>query len=240
MTNRPIVASDPTGHFCVGDVEECIGNDKVDGGGTGDGGKNKRDQDEKTDTNDNGVPDVADPNWVIPPIQGICQYDSLIECLYSGGAWPDGKNYTFTDEEWRQFTLALYYDVYRRSHEGDGFWTLEYDPTGISQDGGLFVPFHTEAYYHRTEYDTPFWNGYGAYSGDVCFKNGKCYDRNDFNYIAQGVWSGAAHEGDTGAIGVPNVWKWNQYGHLASRDVTYWSGRGLSVWDYYINTVGKP
>jgi len=32
--NRPIVANDPTGHYCVGDVEECVDDKK---GGTGQG-----------------------------------------------------------------------------------------------------------------------------------------------------------------------------------------------------------
>ena len=27
MTNRPVNASDPTGHYCVGDVEECVNED---------------------------------------------------------------------------------------------------------------------------------------------------------------------------------------------------------------------
>ena len=237
VTNRPVNFSDPTGHdydcgvlLCPEDMR-----DDSDEGGSGDG---RGDSD--TDTNGNGVPDVADPDSVIPQSGGPCQYDNLVECLYSGGAWPSG-NYTISDDEWDQFTLALYYDVYRRSRRGDGFWTLVYDPTGRSKmAGSLFVPFHTEAYYHREVYDTPFWDHYGAYSGNVCFESGKCYARNDVNYVAQGMWSGAATEGDLGTTVVANVWKWNEYGHLASQGVNYWAGRGAALWNTYIHLVGEP
>ena len=32
VTNRPVNATDPTGHYCVGDVEECVDDNSDDGG----------------------------------------------------------------------------------------------------------------------------------------------------------------------------------------------------------------
>jgi hypothetical protein len=250
VTNRPINFNDPTGHMRLRDgptqdrfklslyrkykpkPAKIIKHDN------GDGGRDNGD----TDTNGNGVPDAPDPNVVIPESGGTCQYGDLTECLYSGGAWPSG-DFIISDEEWNQLTLALFYDVYSRSHKGDGFWTLVYDPTGRSkQENTLFVPFHTEGYYHREVYDTPFWNHYGAYSGNVCFESGTCYDRNDVNYVAQGMWSAAALEGPIGAIVVANVWKLTQYDppHLASADVNYWAARGVAIYDNYINLGLEP
>ncbi len=182
--------------------------------------------DTETDTNNNGVPDKPDTLWEIPPSGDTCQYASLVECLYSGGAWPDG-DYTFTDDEWADFTLALYMDVHRR--ERDGFWTIQYNP---EHQKWPFAPFHNENYNHRGVYDTPFWDHYGKYSGDVCFNNGECHNRNDVNYIAQGMWSAAAGEGKFGGEFIANLWK-KRYGHEASPEVLYWVGVGVDLYKAY-------
>ncbi len=239
VANNPLRYTDPTGHIACDDFNALGGcYTAPGGGGSGFGGVGDRDgggdgdpDGGGTDTNGNGVPDVPDPNAVMPHPSHPCQYDNLVECVYSGGYWPSG-DYTFTDEEWDAFTLTIYYDVNRRAHTGDGFWTHEYAPLGTSNQP-LFVPFHTEAYYDRRGYDTIFWNAYDTYSGNVCFENGDCYDRNDVNYIAQGMWSGAAGEGPIGAVVVAEVWKKDQYNHPASEDVKFWSAKGADIYTGY-------
>jgi hypothetical protein len=55
-------------------------------------------------------------------------------------------------------------------------------------------------------YDTPLWDGYGAYIGKVCF-NGECYNRSEVNYVAQGMWVAASEQSNAeGRLGV-TAWK---------------------------------
>ncbi len=183
--------------------------------------------DSETDTNGNGVPDEPDPWAVVPPAQGVCEYDLLLECLYSGGLLPSG-DYSISDEEWAAFTLALYMDVHRRA--GDGFYTMELNP---GKQNWPYAPFHNENYNHRAIYDTPFWNGNGTLTGNICFSNGQCHDRNDVNYIAQGMWSAAAHEGKVGGKFIANYWKQDQYGHGASPEVLHWVEVGVDLYNLY-------
>ena len=189
------------------------------------------------DTNGNGIPDMPDPAWEVGHPYETCKYDNLVECYYSGGYWPSGDT-TFNDEEWDAFTLALYLDILKRSQEDGGFWTHEWDGTEGAETK-FWLPFHTQGYFARKGYDTPFWNGSeveAVYTGNVCFENGSCYDRNDVNYIAQGMWSAAAHEGPLGipgALGAANAWKWVKYQHLASPSVNYWAVQGAIIYNRY-------
>ncbi len=247
VMNSPIGYNDPSGHEpkygCYtstnGQCQNANGTSIIEGNGRGGGGGG---DDGDTDTNGNGIPDKPDPTWVIPPSGGPCMYDTLLECLYSGGAWPSGDT-TFTDEEWAEFEYALYLDIYRRSQEGeDGFWTSEFDPTGRYADfvshlkawdfknwnPSLFLPFHSKSYYDREFYDTPFWDHKNFYSGNVCFESGDCYPRNDVNYIAQGMWSAAASEGYHGALGATTGWKFTQYGYPASYGANSWAMQGVT------------
>lgn len=93
MTNRPIVANDPTGHYCVGDVEECVAHDDVDEGGTGDGYQPPDPDDELSgDQGTNGAGAVVDPEYTVesllldnPDFDPFrCKYSSSSECIYSG------------------------------------------------------------------------------------------------------------------------------------------------------------
>jgi hypothetical protein len=234
VTNRPVNFNDPTGHSMNVDdgvgkcdakcIEELNIRNKVNEK-KNNGGRDNKD----TDTNGNGIPDVPDPNGVIPPAQSLNCQMSLIECLYSGSLLPDG-DITISDQEWSDFTRALFYDVKRRASEGDGFWTHHFNPENQEWP---FVPFHTKEYNHRAEYDTPFWDGYGQAKGNVCFTSGKCYSRNDVNYIAQGMWSAAAHEGKWGGEFIANYWKQQQYGHDASPEVLYWIDVGVDTYAKY-------
>jgi hypothetical protein len=164
---------------------------------------------------------------------GECHYGNVVECLYAGLLLPSG-DFTISEDEWNSLMLALYLDILRRSTEGDGFWTSKYNQTGHT---GLYPPFHTYEYFHREKYDTPFWNGdtsgKNAYTGNICFENGKCHNRNDVNYVAQGMWSAAAHEGQLGGLVAANAWKWNQYKKLASPNVMYWTMRGVITYQQY-------
>ena len=55
-------------------------------------------------------------------------------------------------------------------------------------------------------YDTPFFNGYGLYSGTGCL-NGKCYDRSELNYIAQGaLWAAVGVSKEAGHE-IVEAWK---------------------------------
>lgn len=95
------------------------------------------------------------------------------------------------------------YEYLRYGIFGEGFWTQTFDPDGRQGINPFFVPFHTETYYMREIYDTPLFNGdtsgNNAYVGTICI-NGKCSDRNDLNYVAQGMWSAAAGETSYGAM----------------------------------------
>jgi hypothetical protein len=238
--NNPIRYTDPTGHRPIIDEDEN-GNPIVDtdwrpGGGNGRGGT-------ETDTNGNGIPDVPDPTWSIPTgMSGYpttCEYDSIVECLYAGKLLPSG-DISISNDEWNKFTLALFLDIFKRSIEGDGFWTADFNPMGKNIKYFLidpFVPFHTSGYHDRKWYDTPFFNGdpngENLYTGNVCFENGKCHDRNDVNYIAQGMWSAAAHEGQLGALIAVNAWKYTEYEHSASPSVMYWTMQGVLTYQQY-------
>ena len=104
------------------------------------------------------------------------------------------------------------------------------------------MPFHTATYFNREGYDTPLWNGSekepAPYMGNICFVNGSnydCYDRNDVNYIAQGMWSAASSEGRIGAWASANAWKIKKYFHLGSADVNYWAQQGVTIYNSYNN-----
>jgi hypothetical protein len=182
----------------------------------------------QTDTNGNGIPDVPDPTWAIPPMRGVCSYNDLTECLYSGGFWPSGTLWV-TDEEWDELKLALFYDINERIGE-ESVWTPDLKPENMSWP---FFPFHSEDYHHRMIYDTPFWNGtHGQFEGDVCFETGACYAREDVNYIAQGMWSAAANEGILGGLVIANAWKLVEYQHFANSGSQYWTVQGVLTYEY--------
>ena len=232
VLNTPINASDPTGHKCSGEIDECLDDDgnPINGVGIPDDSDKGRRGDDDIDTNGNGVPDVPDPTFEIQYPNHICKFDNLVECTYARGYWPSG-DYTFSDEEWRQFTIAIFLDIVRRS---PSFWTLEFNADNREWP---FVPFHTEEYYAREGYDTIFWNGdttgTNPLTGNVCFENGNCYQRNDVNYVAQGMWSAANYEGHWGAEKAANYWKQKEYGHGASAEVLYWVNVGVDLYNQY-------
>ena len=230
--NNPINYIDPSGHL-PGYFDPIKSVSSVGGGGCGTRGQPSCGGG-GTDTNDNGIPDMPDSTVEIPQPSGVCEYDNIIECTYSGGYWPSG-DYTFSDEEWAMFEQAIYLDIARRANEGDGFWTNEFDPPGPPsvRTDRLFLPYHTASYYDRQGYDTIFWNGSETdprYSGNICFESGACYDRTEVNYIAQGMWSAAASEGHVGAFFAANVWNLYKYEHLASLDEIYWSIHGVNAY----------
>jgi hypothetical protein len=100
VTNRPVVANDPTGHYCVGDVEECVDDNE---GGTGP--TPPIDEEEKDNQSSNGD-DALDllmglhPNsctmdsCYLPP---DCwnPYDDYYLCgAHTSPRWPDYYNFT--------------------------------------------------------------------------------------------------------------------------------------------------
>ena len=227
VNNNPLRYTDPTGHSTWDGSNEGSGS----GHSTCDldcwRAKNQGDE---TDTNSNGVPDLPIATYEIEHPDHICEYGNLVECTYSRGYWPEG-DYTFSDEEWKAFTITLFLDILRRS---SSWYSLEYNH---GDHEWPFAPFHSDAYYERKIYDTVFWNGDSsgvhALTGDVCFNDGACHSRNDVNYIAQGMWSAADHEGHWGAEWAANSWKQQQYHHDASPEVLYWVNVGVDTYNNY-------
>ena len=95
MTNRPVVATDPTGHYCVGDVEECVAHDDADEGGTGSGYQPPDPDDELS--GDGGGGEYCDPVLGCEnPDAGI--YCDQVKCWQDGatvvnGTWEDPAVY---------------------------------------------------------------------------------------------------------------------------------------------------
>jgi RHS repeat-associated protein len=225
--NNPVRYNDPTGHW----MTEGDGGCNPDVPGDCDPPSQPRDPGDKDKDND-GIPDTPDMSSTVSSDGSICYSGDLIECLYSGSLLPNG-DIIISDDEWEMFVLALYLDILGRA--GDGFWTFEFNPGDREWP---FIPFHTEGYYQREGYDTPFWNGY-TLTGNACFSSGNCYNRNDVNYIAQGMWSAAAHEGPWGAQYIANKWKQMQYGKDASPGVLFWVHYVVAAY-YNMGSEGIP
>lgn len=209
VNNNPIRYSDPTGHMLEND----------DYGGVGPTPPIPP-RDDDTDTDDDGVPNIPDPEF--PPIEAIRDVDpdcipgNLVECFYSHGYMPAGDY----DISWSEFWLlmkAIRYDVDQRDSLTD--------------------------YSYRGWYDTPFYDGgagaspEGALESNLCVQMIGCFERHELNYIAQGQASAKSYEGRGLMVVLITGWKIDQYeGSLPSYKTLRAANIGYS---YYTWTHGS-
>ena len=163
-----------------------------------------RDPDD-TDKDNDGYPDVPDPHAGLVPMgthsDATCSPANLVECFYRRGRLPAGV-WNISKSQIDQLMLAVYYDISRRIPPVD--WAI------------------------RGRYDTPLWDGYGADTGTACVA-GECYDRNEVNYFAQGMFS-AKNEGRFLGQCIVDLWNKTQYGHVASSGEKLWFGKGYKFY----------
>jgi RHS repeat-associated protein len=189
--NNPLKYTDPSGHFtCSSDRNSddyCPGNNgSISSNGTGN--RSGRDSGEAGNvTIDNPPPNIPDPSLTIPPLDGdTCpQSYTLIQCAYSGDYYaPYGtdSDIFLSNDELNQLLLAIFFDLKHR------------EPVG-GYDFGV-----------RSVYDTPLWDEYGKFIGNVCIGS-ECYKRSEVNYVAQGMWAAASNQSNQeGRLGVL-AWK---------------------------------
>lgn len=190
-------------------------NDDEEPSGSGNNSDDKCTRNGGCDANGDGVPDVPDP--YTPPVplgtnsDPKCLPGDLVECFYRRGRLPTG-NWNISQDELNSLMLAVYYDIAKR-------------PVSLSD------------FNDRAIYDTPFWDGFGADKGSACIRN-SCYARTDVNYFAQGMYS-AKYEGQVGGLTLMNVWKLQQYHHLASSGSMDWFNTGFSFYES-VSPVPSP
>ena len=167
-----------------------------------------------TDSDNDGYPDVPDP-FADPVIIGTkpdpyCTPEDIVECFYRRGRLPSGE-WIISQEQLNQLMLAVYYDISGR-------------------------PWSPWDWYSRRAYDTPLWDGYLADTGTIC-TGGQCYDRNEVNYIAQGMYSAKYEKRQLGES-IVEGWNQIQYSHGASEGEIKWYNEGYDfymhqAWFYY-------
>jgi len=193
--NNPVGFTDPTGHFtCSSDKtsdDYCPGHSSPTppippaSGSEGDGGeRGGRDSGEEGEENKDNPPNYPDPSLTIPPLDGgVCPEGfTLVQCAYMGDYYNPYGDITMDNSEFSQLILAIFSDIKHREPVGG------YD------------------FANRSVYDTPLWDNYGKYTGNVCFGN-DCYKRSEVNYVAQGMWVAASKQTNAeGRLGV-TLWK---------------------------------
>ena len=185
MLNTPINASDPTGHKCSGEIDECLDDDGnpingADKGGMGGG--------DPYDQDDDGVPDVPNPYIVrktgTAMDEPYCSSENtVVECFYNSQVLLIDGQITIEADDFNSLLFAIFYDI--KAHE--------------LVDGRL-------KRWDALKYDTPFFD-YGKLGGKVCVSD-QCYSRSEVNYIAQGMIS--ASNGLTLAEGEKRVYNWKK------------------------------
>lgn len=211
VQNTPVNASDPTGHKCVGDVGECLEDDKpVNGAGeSGD-----------TDTDGDGIPNIPDPEY--PPItpgrgeDADCVPGNLVECFYNHGYMPAG-DYNISWSEFWLLMKAISYDIDQRDSLTDYSYRGWYDTPFY--DGGLNA------------------TAGGPLKSNLCIQMLGCFERHELNYIAQGQASAKAYEGRVLMAALIVGWKMDQYeGSMPS----YKTLRAANIgYNYYTWTHGS-
>ena len=223
---NPVNLVDPTGHnpwwcayssnpidcaekwyddIAVGDDINCVdGNGNIDAACIARYNLNLWDSirnPDDTDKDDDGYPDEPDPHAELISMgthsDATCSPSNLVECFYRRGRLPSG-DWNISKSQIDQLMLAVYYDISRRVPPVD--WII------------------------RGRYDTPLWDGYGVDNGQACVA-GECYDRNEVNYFAQGMFS-AKNEGRFLGRCIVDLWNETQYGHGASSGEKIWHEKG--------------
>ena len=158
-----------------------------DGGGGGGPTPPIPDRDDNTDTDDDGVPNIPDPEYhPITPGRSEdpdCIPGNLVECFYGGGYMPAG-DYKISWTEFWLLMKAIRYDIDQRDSLTD--------------------------YDYRSWYDTPFYDG-GELKGNLCVQMVGCFERHELNYVAQGQASAKAYEGRALMVTLITGWKIDQY-----------------------------
>ena len=231
VMNRPVVASDPTGNYCVGDVEECVAHDDADEGGTGDGYQPPDPGNEHSggscDTNNNGVSDIVCPDqdntrefW---DVQRANAYDAtcpagtpLVECYYAHGSLFMGDETLYISAaEFNELMLAIYYEVNGRN-------SIDLSVTSIN-------------------FDTPFYDlsrTGTALPGRACIDGLGCYSRTEINYVAQGIIAAGAGQSREGGLEKVIAWKLASAQHLPSQGTVSMYDVGYNF--YHIQNGSMP
>ena len=209
VENRPVNATDPTGHMILCD-EACEHDNEPaqplspepQGGGGGGGDK---------DEDDDGYPEIPDPSY--PSVPTItydgCDETNLVECFYARERpYFDNGVLDITQAELNMLYLAVFFDI---KHRDRGTWD-------------------------RFNYDTPLWDGWGGTPGSVCIRD-ICYDRPEVNYFAQGMYSAA--EGESLQEGKEVVYDYKELMHTInpgtypsatpSAGTLYWFEQGYNA-----------
>jgi hypothetical protein len=234
VNNNPVNATDPTGHQCVGEPEECLEDDGTTGPGFPGGGGSpgagncsgsgcQGDDDDHDpdstdggagcDTNGNGIPDIPCPGLTTRDWNDgfnrlgspdICPVTSLIECYYLHASLNMGQTPMNIDLNDFQALMLAIY----------------YEVNG-RESGDLIVS--------SMSFDTPFYDhgvfGGGALPGTACIDGLGCFARHELNYVAQGEISAAA--GESPFAGQFRVQEWKLVFGLGSKAspgaITMWN-----------------
>jgi len=230
VRNNPVRYTDPTGHVCTDPDDptpSCEGggsypnNARPLGGGKVNVAGGKLDPgltQNKPNKPGNGAggaggpallaphqddgfpPTLPDPSLTAPPVDGNypCSTSyTYTQCYYSGSPLVLNGDVVIDQDQFNLLLIAIYFDLENRAPVSG--YDLE----------------------TRSAYDTPFWDVYGNYPGNLCTNN-KCYYRATVNYIAQGMWVAASEQSlGEGKVGV-QLWNLTGYRHLADPDELYW------------------
>ena len=237
VTNRTVNFSDPTGHtMTVGEGGSLLDEDhscdthpEACGGELDDDLSNDSDSDGNPyDTDNDGVPDLPNPYIILFPLATAARYpcdqeNTYVECLYRRQPLVIDGDLMIDSDDFERMLIAIFFDLKNRDT------TPSNTPEKISLMRDQYL------------YDTPFWNGYGLYPGKACI-NSRCYERQEINYVAQGMWS--ADSGQTLGEGLRTVYNWKHfaYNQAPSYGTAYWFKVGYNFYtqmdDHYEQLTG--
>lgn len=138
--------------------------------------------------------------------QKNCLPGNLVECYYNQGVMPSG-DYEISPKEYFQLLLAISLDVDKQK------------PEDLKNYESI-----------RKMYDTPFYD-FKTLNGEICVKGMFCRNRQELNYIAQGMWSASVNEGKIALISAIILWKKESYNKLPSSDTIT---SAIEGYDFYM------
>jgi RHS repeat-associated protein len=208
--NNPLNYTDPGGHKACGEIDE---NGRCD------------DTEEKLikllvdveitlkkqgggsgeDTDGDGIPETYDPA-AKPVTIGTspgCNESTYVECFYARKLLNINGSMKIDNDQFALLLMAVFHDIRNRNRS--------------SMD--------------RARYDTPFWDAYGEAPGEACY-DGRCYERAEVNYFAQGMWSAANGQSLKYGEWIVDVWKEQYGGSEPSEGTLYWFQAGYVVYGF--------
>lgn len=122
-----------------------------------------------------------------------CEESTYTECFYTKHLLKINKKMNMNKKELALLFIAVHDDLKKRSLNG----------------------------WDRSRYDTPFWDGKGSAPGQSCF-GGRCFDRQEVNYFAEGMYSAAIHEPRNRGQQAVADWKFIMYVESPSEGTKDW------------------